>query len=85
MCAFCVILGDTIPHVLLSILLALDITPGGFLLFLTGRNFVIAVLTMGVSWPLSLHREIEKLSGASAFALVRYVNVELLTLPYERY
>lgn len=67
MCAFCVILGDTIPHVLVSIL---PDDPGAFVSFLISRQFVIAFLTLAVSYPLSLYRDIEKLSKASALALV---------------
>lgn len=68
MCAFCVILGDTIPRVLQSVLPS---DPGSFLSFLSSRQFVVIVLTVGVSFPLSLYRDIEKLSKASALALVR--------------
>lgn len=45
--------------------------PSGFLVFLSSRQFVTIVLTVGVSFPLSLYRDIEKLSKASALALVR--------------
>ncbi|KAM0745666.1 hypothetical protein T439DRAFT_295098 [Meredithblackwellia eburnea MCA 4105] len=69
MCAFCVILGDTIPHVLSSLL-----SPeSSFLRFLISRQFVTTVLTLGISYPLSLYRDIEKLSKASALALVSMV------------
>lgn len=70
MCAFCVILGDTIPRVLVA--LVRD-DPGAFISFLISRSFVITFLTLGVSYPLSLYRDIEKLSKASALALVRRV------------
>lgn len=70
MCAFCVILGDTIPHVLASIL---PEDPGAFVKFIISRQFVIIALTLGISYPLSLYRDIEKLSKASALALVRSV------------
>lgn len=72
MCAFCVILGDTIPHVLVSILPS---NLGPFLTFLSSRGFVIVFLTMSVSFPLSLYRDIEKLSKASTFALIRLVSL----------
>ncbi|SCZ98259.1 BZ3500_MvSof-1268-A1-R1_Chr7-1g09073 [Microbotryum saponariae] len=70
MCAFCVILGDTVPRVLVAIV------PGEhspFLRFLMSRQFVITILTVGVSYPLSLYRDIAKLSGASTLALISMV------------
>lgn len=70
MCAFCVILGDTIPRVLASVL---PTDKGAFLSFLTSRQFVVTFLTLAVSYPLSLYRDIEKLSKASALALVSMV------------
>ena len=70
MCAFCVILGDTIPHVLVAILPS-SATESNFISFLISRQFVITFLTLAVSYPLSLYRDIEKLSKASALALVR--------------
>jgi len=73
-CAFCVILGDTIPHVLESILPG---THTGFVGFLISRPVVVSVLTLGISYPLSLYRDIENLSKASALALVRSVRARL--------
>ncbi|SCV71054.1 BQ2448_3816 [Microbotryum intermedium] len=70
MCAFCVILGDTIPRVLVAIVPG---EHGPVLQFLMSRHFVITILTAGVSYPLSLYRDIAKLSGASTLALIRYV------------
>ncbi|ORY91585.1 transmembrane amino acid transporter protein-domain-containing protein [Leucosporidium creatinivorum] len=72
MCAFCVILGDTIPHVLVAILPS-SATESNFISFLISRQFVITFLTLAVSYPLSLYRDIEKLSKASALALVSMV------------
>jgi sodium-coupled neutral amino acid transporter 11 len=69
MIAFSIILGDTIPHVLQAIIP----TSNPVIDFFTGRTFIVIVLTMGVSYPLSLYREIEKLSKASALALISYV------------
>lgn len=58
MVAFCVIVGDTIPHVLEALI------PGlremSFLWLLTDRRFVIVLFVLGVSWPLSLYRDIAK-------------------------
>lgn len=39
--------------------------------FLFTRSAVIVFCTLGISYPLSLYRDIEKLSKASALALVR--------------
>ncbi|CEQ42590.1 SPOSA6832_04401 [Sporobolomyces salmonicolor] len=70
MCAFCVILGDTIPRVLLSIT---GPDTSGFVSFLISRPVVTILLTVGISYPLSLYRDIEKLSHASALALISMV------------
>ena len=67
MCAFCVVVGDTIPNVLSSVFPAIRNT------FLSNRQFVIVVCTMAISFPLSLYRNIENLSKASAVALVSMV------------
>lgn len=67
MCAFIVVIGDTIPHVLASVIPALEHS------FLTSRAFIMIVCTMSISFPLSLYREIESLSRASAIALVSMV------------
>ncbi|GAA5844051.1 hypothetical protein JCM9279_003715 [Rhodotorula babjevae] len=70
MCAFCVIIGDTIPRVLVS-LVGLD--PSPVVAFFISRPVVTIILTLGISFPLSLYRDIEKLSHASALALVSMV------------
>ncbi|GAA5839324.1 hypothetical protein JCM3766R1_004800 [Sporobolomyces carnicolor] len=70
MCAFCVILGDTIPRVLQSVI---GEEANGFVKFLASRQVVTFLLTVGISYPLSLYRDIEKLSHASALALVSMV------------
>lgn len=67
MCAFIVVIGDTIPHVLSSLIPALEHS------FLTSRAFIMIVCTMSISFPLSLYREIESLSRASAIALISMV------------
>ncbi|KAF8210288.1 transmembrane amino acid transporter protein-domain-containing protein [Mycena galopus ATCC 62051] len=68
MCAFGIIIGDTIPHVIRSIFPDLYSVP--VLYLLTNRKFVIALCTICVSYPLSLYRDIHKLSRASALALI---------------
>ncbi|KAF9244905.1 amino acid transporter [Melanogaster broomeanus] len=68
MCAFGIIIGDTIPHVIRSIFPTLDQIP--VLSIFTNRQFIIALCTICISYPLSLHRDIHKLSRASGLALL---------------
>ncbi|KLJ06017.1 hypothetical protein EMPG_10542 [Blastomyces silverae] len=68
MVAFCIIVGDTIPHVFASIFPSLKDTP--FLWLLTDRRAVIVLFVLGISYPLSLYRDIAKLAKASTLALV---------------
>ena len=58
MIAFCIIVGDTIPHVLAALVPGLANIP--FLWLLTDRRAVIILFVLGVSWPLSLYRDIAK-------------------------
>jgi solute carrier family 38 (sodium-coupled neutral amino acid transporter), member 11 len=58
MVAFCVIVGDTIPHVMGALIPGLG--EMSFLWLLTDRRFVIVLFVLGVSWPLSLYRDIAK-------------------------
>ncbi|WFC97302.1 hypothetical protein MYAM1_000011 [Malassezia yamatoensis] len=67
MCAFCVVVGDTIPNVLNSVFPAMQNT------LFTNRQVVIIACTMAISFPLSLYRNIENLSKASAVALISMV------------
>ncbi|PCH43754.1 hypothetical protein WOLCODRAFT_104108 [Wolfiporia cocos MD-104 SS10] len=73
MCAFGIIIGDTIPHVIRSVFPSLVTTP--VLSLLTRRQFVIALCTICVSYPLSLHRSIEKLARASFLALLGMLTI----------
>lgn len=68
MCAFGIIIGDTIPHVIRSLFPRLHEIP--VLSLFTNRQFVIALCTTCVSYPLSLYRDIHKLSRASGLALI---------------
>ncbi|KAG6305631.1 hypothetical protein E4U45_008536 [Claviceps purpurea] len=68
MVAFGVIVGDTIPHVLLAIWPNLGSVPVVGLL--TDRRVAIVFFIMGVSYPLTLYRDIAKLAKASTFALI---------------
>lgn len=72
MCAFCVVIGDTIPHVLSSLIPSLAPGASAFS-FLASRTFVITFCTVTISYPLSLYRDIENLSKASAVALFSMV------------
>lgn len=58
MVAFCIIVGDTIPHVMTAIFPSLPNTP--FLWLLADRRAVIVIFILGVSYPLSLYRDIAK-------------------------
>ncbi|KAJ1980995.1 hypothetical protein H4R34_002246 [Dimargaris verticillata] len=71
MCAFNVIIGDTIPHVLRAIFPTIYNSP--VLLFLTSRQVLITLITLCISYPLSLYRDMGKLAKTSALALVAMV------------
>ena len=58
MIAFCIIVGDTIPTVFRALFPKLHELP--FLWLLTNRRAVIVLLILGVSYPLSLYRDIAK-------------------------
>lgn len=60
MVAFCIIVGDTIPHVLGALFPSLY--QMNFLWLLTDRRAVIVLFVLGVSYPLSLYRDIAKVS-----------------------
>ncbi|OOQ82118.1 Vacuolar amino acid transporter 2 [Penicillium brasilianum] len=71
MVAFCIIVGDTIPHVLGALFPSLR--EMSFFWLLTDRRAVIVLFVLGVSFPLSLYRDIAKLAKASALALVSMI------------
>jgi sodium-coupled neutral amino acid transporter 11 len=56
--AFCIIVGDSIPHVLTALFPSLHTTP--VLWLLTNRKAIIILLVLGISYPLSLYRDIAK-------------------------
>lgn len=62
MVAFCIIVGDTIPHVLVALFPSLPETP--FLWLLADRRAIIVLLILGISFPLSLYRDIAKVSSS---------------------
>ncbi|KAG5297544.1 amino acid transporter [Histoplasma ohiense] len=78
MVAFCIIVGDTIPHVFASIFPSLKDTP--FLWLLTDRRAVIVLFILGISYPLSLYRDIAKLAKASTLALVSMVVIVITVI-----
>ncbi|KAI5212137.1 putative amino acid transporter [Aureobasidium subglaciale] len=63
MIAFCIIVGDTIPHVMSALFPSLE--DSHFLWLLTDRKFVIVVFIMGISYPFSLYRDISKVGRSS--------------------
>ncbi|MCJ1470545.1 hypothetical protein MMC07_009191 [Pseudocyphellaria aurata] len=77
MVAFCIIVGDTIPHVMTAAFPSLPSTP--YLWLLTNRKAVIIVFILGISFPLSLYRDISKLAKASTLALIS-MSVIIITI-----
>lgn len=73
--AFCVIIGDTVPHVLRAIFPNLSRIP--VLGWLTLRRPIIVLFVLGISYPLALNRNIAALAKASALALVSMVVITL--------
>lgn len=63
MVAFCIIVGDTIPHVMAAFFPSLRSMP--VLWLLTDRRAIIVIFVLGVSYPLSLYRDISKVSLSS--------------------
>lgn len=68
MCAFGIIIGDTLPHVMRSLFPTLPTIP--VLSLFANRQFVIVLCTICISYPLSLYRDIHKLARASGLALI---------------
>ncbi|KAI5928012.1 transmembrane amino acid transporter family protein [Camillea tinctor] len=71
MVAFGVIVGDSIPTVLRTVWPGLADVP--VLGVLADRRAVIAIFILGVSYPLTLYRDIAKLAKASTLALISMV------------
>ena len=72
MVAFCIIVGDSIPHVLEALIPGLRDIP--FLWLLTDRRAVILLFVLAVSWPLSMYRDIAKVGPvccSSSYNLTR--------------
>lgn len=64
MIAFNIIVGDTIPHVVSALFPSLKDMP--FLWLLTDRRAIIVLFVLGISYPLSLYRDIAKVRSTSA-------------------
>lgn len=62
MVAFCIIIGDTIPRVLTALFPSLHSVPVVGLL--TDRRAIIVLFTLGISYPLSLYRDIAMVSSS---------------------
>ncbi|KAF9138623.1 hypothetical protein BGX30_008941 [Mortierella sp. GBA39] len=78
MCAYTVIVGDTLPHVLQALIPGIEDWP--VLGFLARRSFVIIFCTTLISFPLSLYRDISKLAKTSAVAMVALVVIIIAVL-----
>ncbi|PSK40957.1 hypothetical protein C7M61_000624 [Candidozyma pseudohaemuli] len=79
--AFCVIIGDTIPHVLKSALPDSWTDPLTSIVgWMFGRNVIITIFTACISYPLSLNRDISKLAKASGFALLGMIIIVIVTV-----
>ncbi|KAJ5812238.1 hypothetical protein N7474_008539 [Penicillium riverlandense] len=78
MVAFCIIVGDTIPHVMSALFPSLR--EMSFFWLLTDRRAVIVLFVLGVSYPLSLYRDIAKLAKASALALVSMIIIVITVI-----
>ncbi|KAG0251273.1 hypothetical protein BG011_007731 [Mortierella polycephala] len=77
MCAYTVIVGDTLPHVLQALIPGIETSPLGFL---AKRSFVITFCTVLISLPLSLYRDISKLAKTSAVAMLALVVIIIAVL-----
>ncbi|KAG5461718.1 MAG: transmembrane amino acid transporter protein-domain-containing protein, partial [Olpidium bornovanus] len=78
MAAYTVIVGDTIPSVLLFTFPSIPTLPVIWLL--VSRKFMIFATTVFISFPLSLYRDMSKLAKASALALVAILVIVITIL-----
>lgn len=67
MIAFCIIIGDSIPHVITALFPKISEMP--VLWLLANRRAVIVLYTMGISYPLTLYRDIAKVHSKPILAL----------------
>jgi len=66
MIAFCIIIGDSIPHVVTAVAPKINEIP--ILWLLANRRAVIAIYTLGISYPLTLYRDIAKVGFVGSYA-----------------
>ncbi|ORY83104.1 transmembrane amino acid transporter protein-domain-containing protein [Protomyces lactucae-debilis] len=78
MVGFCVIIGDTIPDVILSAFPKVQHKP--VLWLFANRQFIVMLCTLLISYPLSLYRDITKLAKASALALISMILIILTVI-----
>ncbi|KAF2742499.1 hypothetical protein M011DRAFT_472212 [Sporormia fimetaria CBS 119925] len=78
MVAFCVIVGDTIPRVIHALFPSLH--EKSFLWLFTDRRAMIILFILGISYPLSLYRDISKLAKASGLALFSMIIIIITVL-----
>lgn len=78
--AFCVIIGDTIPHVLKAFIPESITGEDSPLHWLFHRNTIIVIFTTCISYPLSLNKDISKLAKASGFALIGMLIITIITI-----
>ncbi|KAI9835833.1 MAG: hypothetical protein M1837_003582 [Sclerophora amabilis] len=82
MIAFCVIVGDTIPHVMRAMFPSLSNI--SVLWLLTDRRAVIIIFILGISYPLCLYRDVAKashpLAKASTLALVSMIIIVITVI-----
>lgn len=83
MCAYTVIIGDTVPGVLQAIL-GISSTPPSRLspltAFFTDRRVVIFICSFGIMFPVSVVRNISALAKFSIFALVAIILIALVVV-----
>ena len=68
MVAFCIIVGDSIPHVLTAVFPSLHENP--ILWLLADRRAIIILFVLGISYPLSLYRDIAKVRPFNSLLLL---------------
>lgn len=66
---FCVIIGDSIPHVLRALFRS-AVESSSFVDFVLSRNSVIVLCIVCISYPLSLIKDMSKLAKTSGLALI---------------
>jgi sodium-coupled neutral amino acid transporter 11 len=70
--------GDTIAGVIAALFPSLAAHP--YLSVLVSRRYIITICTVGITFPLSLHRDLAKLAKTSAFALMALLMIILSVL-----